>query len=847
MLILTPNRRLSAFSQQQVLEQQIVAQNLSWPTADIYSIEAWILQLWQYYLDYSPSTYRPLLSKIQQQQLFEKIIQQSNVAVELLRVNAAAQNVVQAWNFLSQWQVDLEYLGSYATFLTDTAAFYAWLQIYLKWLDENNYFDSNLMLNHLIANITVIKNILPPKICLRGFGEITPQYAKLFDAIRDCDVEFITDQLLAPGANIYRSSFVSIEAELEAAASWTLAHLKDNPQQVIGVVVPELEIQRDLVSNVFESAIPKAWLNISAPYPLANYAVIDAALLILQVAKPLINFSDLSLLLRSPFIADYVGEANQRSQIDRLLREKVSAKLSWDSIVNLINITESKFTDLVLAFKKHIPDLQGQHSTEHWIAIIQQLLLCWGWPGDRALTAVDSDLLSCWRDLLNEYNKLELLLQKHTFAQAIKMIQRLATETPFLPAETGLTKVHVLGVLEADGIAFDQLWVCGMTRDSWPMEASPNPFIPMDLQRQFDLPRSSAQRELTVAQRLTANLQQGGKKNIIFSYPQFIDDHKIAPSNLITHLPIIEISTPVANIINEAVTLESCEDTSAPVLINNYVAGGTKSLKLQAQCPFKANADIRLSANPLLEPQLTLTAAERGSLVHEVLEGFWLQCANYSQLIATLHTTLKPQLSQIINNVLQRWKNKRPLILTDSYITLESDRLFALIYRWLNYEATRAPFTVVKLEQKVPVQVGPLQINMQIDRIDSIEMLDSQDGEQNSAVIDYKTGITQPSEWFTDPIYDPQLPLYAVCSDNIAAVAIATLQPKVLKFNGAALHDGLLPGVNGFTDWLDLKARWQNNLEQTAHDFYTGCATVTPYSQKICNICKLQAFCRIYD
>lgn len=839
-IILTPNRRLAAFSQQQFQQQQVAAQQRSWPTAEIYPLEAWILQLWQSYLDYNPTTYRPLLTKIQQQQLIEKIIQYSDVAVELLRVNAAAQNVVQAWNFLNQWQVDLDRIANFANFSADTAAFNSWITKYLAWLDHNNYFDFNLMLQHLTLKVSVIKNILPPSICLRGFSEITPQYAKFFAALRHCGVEITSDQLIGPGAHVARSSFLNVEAELAAAASWALAHLQLKPQQIIGIVVPELEQLRQLVGNIFEAIIPKAWLNISAPYPLANYPLIDAALLILQVAKPVINFSDLTLLLRSPFIANFVAEANLRAQIDRLLREKVEAKLSWQAITNLIALTETTFTDLIKNFQTLLPSLQGQHTAEHWTVLIQQLLQCWGWPGDRVLTAIDADMLSCWRDLLDEYCKLSLLLQNHSFAQAIQMIHRLANETPFLPAETGLTKVHILGILEADGIAFDNLWVCGMTRDSWPMEASPNPFIPMDIQRQFDLPRSSAQRELAVAKRLTANFQQGGKYNIIFSYPRLADDHNIAPSNLIVHLPIVEIAEPLGCAIIVPQDLEVLEDYTSIVLENNYVSGGTLSLKLQAQCPFRANAEVRLRARGLPEPQLILTLAERGSLVHEVLEEFWLQYAGYTQLMELLQRDIKPLLLKIINNVLQRWQKKRPFTLTSSYLSLESDRLFTLMYRWLNYEANRSHFTISKLEQKTAVQVGPLQINLKIDRIDQLD-------DKNFAVIDYKTGNTYPGEWFTDPIYDPQLPLYAVYSQQITAVAIATLQPKALKFMGVAEQDGLLPGVNAMADWLSLKDRWQNNLQQTAQHFANGHAAVAPYSQKICNICQLQAFCRIYD
>lgn len=825
MLILTPNRRLAAFSKNLFQQQQVMLQLECWESPEIYPIEAWITQLWQHCLDCQPELYRPLLSKLQQQQLFENIIQQSSVATDLLRVNAAAQNVIQAWSFMNQWQVGIERLAAYADFSADTAAFYVWLQEYLRWLQEQDYYDFGSMLNCLILNLDVIKGYLPDTICLRGFTEITPQYSKFIAALQASGIIIIEDSMLCPGATIARAEFDSSDAELAAAAQWALEHVQQNPQQVVGVVVPELETLRAKVGNIFEAAIPKSYLNISAPYPLANYALIDAVLLILHLAKFTFSFEDISLVLRSPFIADYTLEADLRAQLDRLLREQVSAKLDWNILINILSASESKFHEKAINFKEQLAQLHGKHNAEHWALQIQNLLQCWGWPGERALTEIDADLLSCWRELLDDYCRLAMLIPKHTFSHAVQMIQRLANETPFLPAETGLTKIHVLGVLEADGIAFDQLWVCGMTRDRWPTEASPNPFIPLELQRQYDLPRSSAARELTVAKRLTENLKQGGKNNIIFSYPLLIEDYAMAPSNLIADLPLISIESSLAVTRHYEQKLEMFTDNLAPKLDDFVIKGGTSTLKLQAQCPFKANAEVRLLAKPLLEPQSILNAAQRGSLVHAVLEDFWLQCGNHERLLQWLAEGLQVKLNSIIVEVLKLWQAKLPALLTPSYVILESQRLLDLTYNWLKHEAQREPFVLEKLEHRIPTKVGPLHINLQVDRIDQIST-----GEL--VVIDYKTGAVNPSEWYTDPIYDPQLPLYAMyAAENISGVAVALLQPTNLRLI-----------------WADMeKQDWRPILEQTAQQFADGDAAVQPYSPKVCKYCNLQAMCRIYD
>ncbi len=842
MLILTPNRRLSAFSQRKFQEQQIAAGKTSWQTPDILPIEVWLLHLWQLCLESKVVAFRPLLSKMQQQRLLEQIIQKSVVTIDLLRLSATAQNVLQAWGFLQQWQVGLDKLAAYAQFSSETAALYTWLTDYIKWLDQNNYYDLQLMVDHLIHSLPQIICHIPKKICIRGFGELVPQYAKLIRALTDLGVEIIPDQLLAVGAKLGRVSAIDTDAELHQAAYWAQQELAKNPQQLLGIVVPELERLRAQVINIFTAYVPMDCLNVSAPCALSNYPVIDNALLILQLAKPQINFVDFSVLLRSTFIIDASGEASQRAQIDRALREQVSAQISWDELINKLVAFDTTFTQMAQNFVTLQGGLNGLHTAEYWVTQFQKLLAAWGWPGDRPLTVDEIDLLGCWREVLVEYSKLQSVLQEHNVLQAVHTLHKLINEIPFLPAETGVSKIHVLGVLEADGIFFDRLWVCGMTRDAWPPAASPNPYIPIELQRQYALPRSSPQRELAVAKRLTANLQQGGKYQVIFSYPQIVDDANAAPSNLIMHFP----ETPTDGCLERPQSagpvgvLETYVDDIAPPMVDTHIAGGTNSLKLQAQCPFKANAELRWRAKPLAEPDTILTPVERGSIVHAVLEDFWRECKTQTQLLACAQL-LSQKLPVYISKVLQRWQQRKPKLLTTSYMALEADRLQRLLYKWLQYETTRADFTVISLEHKTPVKIGELQINLQADRIDELA-----DG--SYAVIDYKTGNVRTLGWFGDTILEPQLPLYAVyLSEKISTLAIAHLHSHKVKFIGYAAEENLVPDVKSVQNWSAQIKQWQHSLIQTAAALIAGDARVLPYGPEICQRCKLQALCRVYD
>ncbi len=849
MLIITPNRRLTAFSMRQNHLKQFASNQYGWETPGIYSIEDWCIQLWQLCLEIEPHSHQTLINSTQQQILLERIIQQSDVGVELLRAAATAKNVLQAWKFLRQWCVPNKALAPYAAFIPDTAVLVAWLQTYQDWLQNNNYTDQELMLEQLTNHIPRLRAYLPTKICLRGFSEIVPQYAALFDKIQAQGVEITHDQLTTPAMQLSRVSAINTDNELQSAARWAFELAEQNPQQIVGVVVPELSNKRKQVEAVFSSVIPTQWVNISAPLPLAHYTLIDHALLILQLAKPLINFCDLTVLLRSPYIITAEAEQHQRAILDRKLRTKLEAKLTWQTLLSHISDSDSNLTSVISNFTHVISNNNGLHDTRYWAQQIQKLLNSWCWPGDRQFTKDEADLYTCWNALISEYIKLASILPDHSYAECLQLIQRLAIETPFSPAETGLTRVHVLGILEADGLAFDNLWVTGMDRDSWPQIADPNPFIPLELQRKYDLPKSSPQRELKVAQRLTRNLMQGAKQQVIFSYAAQAEDHQTAPSNLIVQLSEQKIQFQPRVETKSAIKLEQVFDSKAPPITEN-IKGGTHILKLQAQCPFRANATMRLGAEVLEEPHTHLSPAQRGEIVHLVLERFWQQYKDRSHLLNTETQATATKLEEFVTAVLLKIQQKMPHTMSDNYLQLEKQQTLKLISKWLQYEKQRDDFKVQVLEQMIQVKIGPLELRCKIDRVDQLS-----DG--GLAIIDYKTGAAQPADWFSHPILEPQLPLYAIAqAEQVVAVVFAHLQTDNATFRGVAVTKDLLPQVddlaklrysNKAENWSQQLEQWRASLEQTAIDFSAGNAQVKPHSAQVCTHCNLHSLCRIYD
>ncbi len=78
---------------------------------------------------------------------------------------------------------------------------------------------------------------------------------------------------------------------------------------------------------------------------------------------------------------------------------------------------------------------------------------------------------------------------------ALAQLERIAHETIFQP-DGGDPPVQVLGMLEANALTFDHVWVMGLTAEAWPPPMQTNPLLPIELQHAAGMPGASATTEL---------------------------------------------------------------------------------------------------------------------------------------------------------------------------------------------------------------------------------------------------------------------------------------------------------------------------------------------------------------
>ncbi|HWI39848.1 MAG TPA: hypothetical protein VNU64_25625, partial [Burkholderiales bacterium] len=595
--VVTPNQRLSHALMREFDDFQARRGLGSWEAPDILPFGAFVERLWEDALYSDLGEKLPLLlTSAQEQHLWERILADSG----LLIVPQAATQCREAWRLIHQWRIP------HAHGNEDAAAFAQWSSVYRKQThgDVDVARLPDLMAQHLGA----LK--LPKLVVAYAFDVIPPQTQEFL-------ARFATE-ICAPGpiaGNAARVPFPSAKLELEAAAKWARARLEEGKQR-IGVVVPDLGQRRQEVVRVFSRVMGTPLpFNVSLGRPLISYPLVDAALRLLELAHQPVQFSHASALIRSPFIGGADRELAKRATLDVRVRRDADATISLAKLVAAAEQLPSlrKHLEAVFAAAKQAPS-----SPAEWARHFSEILDAAGFPGERALDSDEFQTRAKWHEMLGELARLERVSDRMGFGAALATLRQLCANTLFQPESTD-APIQILGVFESEGLRFDCLWVSGLTDQAWPMDARPNPFIPIALQKKAGIPQASAESSLAFAQRVT-NGWNAAAAEVVFSHPTKEEDRTLAPSPLIAGVAETAIALPdyprYRDLLFASRKLESFEDWRAPKFSPGKVRGGTRVLADQAACPFRAFAKFRLGAEKMEEPVSGLDARDRGKMLH---------------------------------------------------------------------------------------------------------------------------------------------------------------------------------------------------------------------------------------
>ena len=914
-VVVTVNRRLA----KTLLDGYAVAQQEAgctvWQRPQIFTLDLWLRRC----LTTVGEDWR-LLNAAQANCLWQQVISAdlSQLGLELLQVAATAKVVAQAQRLLNDAHIvsatsthtSTQSLSAHSVFKSyqlsaEHHSFLRWQAEYLRRCRKNNWLDIG-ELTAYVADLFGGQNIAAPsKVLLLGFDKLTAAQNYLLEQLREqgCSVVIGNSAVDSAGADCSVVSCIPYsdeESELVAAARWARLRLE---QQVgkVAVVVPDLSRVHSLVERIFSrelqltkfpQLVPVETFNVSLGLPLAQHGLVATALMVLGVGNN-VDFDTISYLLRSPWLGSETVTRRDGAELESWLRRQRVREITISDLLRLCRRYRGEckfFVDLLVLLRDQ--DRTSSYPLPVWVDKFTCLLQQAGWPGGRSLTSSDYQLITAWREkLLPAVAALNVVHGATDYATAVGMLRKLATEQLFQPQAQD-DRLQVTGILETAGLHFDALLVIGLTDKVLPGQVSYNPFLPVALQRQYQMPHSSVQHENDYAKGTIQRLVSSAPE-VVLSYPCGDGDMQLTPSPFIVEYLADQgdLSAGDDSLVDNDVVGEDnarddnggavefiADDVGLPLLSQDEVAdgvtvaisGGTSLLKEQAQCPFRAYGHHRLKVRALEVVQCGIDGRLRGDLVHKIMEQFWQQVGSQQQLCALEDDKLYGLVSEIATAVLaQTQLNTQAAEL----VPIEHDRLVNLIVDWLQQvEKIRLPFTVQEVEQQQQITVGPLVLRGVPDRIDQLV-----DGQQ--VVIDYKSAVVKLSDLVGEKLLEPQLPMYALhllrslqCSLDqglveddpikncgVAAIAFAQLRAGECSFRGVS-QDGenygeLLPGVRevaktaaakrGLLSWQELLDDWQQQLEQLATDFAHAQAQVQPAQLQVCQFCDLRSLCRI--
>ena len=866
--VVTSNRRLARWLAAEFDRYQAARGQTVWETPQIVPFNAFVATLFEA-AQHDPdlATAATPFTPAQQRAVWESVVSDSDLG--LLPAAAGATLAEDAWTLAHQWNVASSVQRYHA--VADTGVFIRWASEYRRRADAAHATD-HARLPEVVREYVEAGAINGPRrLLLAGFDEATPQQQRLFDALAArvtlCEHFEPVRYQVAPK----RAACLDEQDENERAADWVAARLRENPRARIGVVVPHMSARRRSLTAALDAAlVPDRLLapTSTRPYtvslggPLSDVPLVAFFLRSIRLALVSVSYEDASATLRSPYFVGAANELDARDVLDAQLRQRCQRVVGFERIFDGAQIAARDCgadVGQLLAGLRELGQWRRQHATRlrkpsEWahafgLALLSISVLSGGAAGD-ALDSNEYQAFARWQELLVEFAALDRTMGRIAANTALAQIERIAHETIFQP-EGGDPPIQVLGVLEANALTFDHVWMMGLTSEAWPPPVEANPLLPIELQHAAGMPGASATAQLERSRRRLQRLLQSAPE-VIVSHATIDVDRRIAPSPMIAAFEEWIPPPRAARLID---VIGPCEltmtrDAVAPRWVaTTPLRGGAAILQNQAACPFRAFAIHRLSAKAIESPHDGFDYRERGQLVHDTLASFWTSLPEPTRdaLIATSSQQREVLLSTAAEVAQQRLQRKRDAF-SAALSELESVRLVRVIEQWLQHEIqTRSAFRVVAIEDARTMQVGPLTVTGRLDRVDETD-----DGSR--IVIDYKTGGAKNPGWLEPRPDEPQLPLYLTASEPTAqAIALARVRAGDVGFSGLAAEPQLVPGRTNlwkgqFANWSALVEYWSGVLERLAISFAAGEAAVDPKRlPQTCRYCDLPTLCRINE
>lgn len=880
--ILTANVRAARWLRREYARMQRSAGRNFWASPPIEDWESWLRRVWQAH-SVSREDSPLLLTSLQERWLWTRM--QRGDAGLLVSPEGMAALAEQAYALLCAYEAHAERNHVWAH--KDAESFRRWAAEFDRECAKNGWMSGAHLEGRVTEVIEEALPLLPAEIVMAGFDRITPAQKRVIAAMeaRGTVVRFAGEDAGQADVEIVRAT--DARDEMTACAWWVRKQIELGEERRIGVLAPDAGALRGEMERIFRRVLMPETDDVFAstaamPFefslgkPLASVPVVRAALLLLRwVAGPL-REEEVSWLLLSGYVGGSEAEYLTLARFDERMRDSGTLSLEIQLTSLLRKLRDPQWVALdevrgqleemrITAARNRV--MEETSAPSRWVELAQLLLKRAGWPGRKIADTVEFQALAKWELLLEEVALLDFDGQRMQYAELVRVLENQAGELIFAPESQG-APVQIMGALEASGQQFDVVWFLGADDQSWPPRGRMHPLLPGDAQRRAGMPHASAEADWELARLVTERIAASAPE-VIFSHALRDKDGELRPSPLIEEIaPGVLWRESRELIAGHKIPRgrwefeEIADDSGVIAWPREQTAGGADVLKRQAACPFQAFATTRLGARELNRSDWGLSAAERGKLLHRVMEELWSPEHGRLHTLDDLQAAiaegrLRSVVESAIGEVFAQYVRRNALNVSDdawmrAYLANEQRRLIVRVEEWLELEAKRAPFAVEATEQKLnDVRVGDLKLNLRADRIDRTE-----DGKH--LLLDYKSGVVKTADWKTMRPNEPQLPLYAVFGnvDEVCGVLFARIRVGETGFSGVVsnVRAQLFPDVDAksaltkdpYTDAM--RDEWTEALLNLAEDFLRGEAAVDPRDKrKTCEFCPLPGLCRIAE
>lgn len=824
----------------------------------------------------SPIADATLLTASQESLLWEQVLRESGAADRLLFLEETVDACMRATALAELYAIPWEHPAWERD--EESRAFRTWYQRVRARCREERWMLPARLPAFLAPRLQEVPGLANRRILLAGFDEIEPGNAALFEALSRVAARLAileTRDSSRTEAELRLLSAADAGEELRAAAEWAAAALQAQPDARLVIVIPDLGSRRVEAEESLLEALHPGWqiggaipsnrrFNLSLGEPLSANPVAAAGLRLMDwletggTAEGGCLLADARALLRCPYFAREPQERFARGKLEALLLKKRNDRVPLRLLREMSLLAERVSGEPLAAWRDAIGlveefDASGEAAPSAWAERVRALWLQVLWLGDPSLSSAEFQARHRTLEELGRMAELDVVQPHIAFREFASRLKQQFRGAAYQP-ESRPAPVLVAGLFEVTGLSFDAAWVCGLNDTVLPRLPQPDPFLPRLLQREGNLPGSSAAREIAFGSRVFDRLR-GLAPRLVLSFPERREQEELEPSPFLRGLatergaPVERLATPLRYPALPRVAVEEIADQDGGPLGEDelLVKRGVQVLADQSDCPFRAFARSRLACDPQEAESELMNRLDQGSFLHRALEEFWQRTRSLDALRSLSAGELDARIGECAEIALRDFEVAQGSELAAAQREAERIRIADRMNHWLEFEMQRQPFRVAAMEKGHREQFGGLSLGIRPDRVDELP-----DG--SVVLVDYKTGHVDPKQWEGERPAQPQLLAYLAAEQRpVSALAFASLKTGKTGWKAKGRHlaadflaSSRAAGEN--PDWATFVHESKDTVERLASGFRAGMAAVDPAADREpCKYCEQKPLCRIAE